>query len=124
MPAATYPGVRAGQLRDRVMIQKRADSQDDTGEMVPTFTDFAAAWADIQPIEGLRGMEIESLIGKEILSSAIYRVIIRFVAGLTTMDRLIVIGPPDQPFEILSLQDMDGRRRKISMICRGGVSSG
>lgn len=123
MPTS-YPGLRAGQLRDQLIIQMRTDIQDGTGGTQPSYANVAKVWADVQPIEGFRGLEIEAQLGNQLLSSAIYRIIIRFISGITTMHRLIWIGPPDQPLDILSVQDMDGRRRKLSMVCRGGISDG
>jgi len=42
--------MRAGDLRHKLLIQKRNTSQDSSGAQVRTWTDYVTVWADIQPI--------------------------------------------------------------------------
>ena len=45
--------MRAGRLRSRVMIQQRTDTQNEIGELVPTWSTLAAVWADVIHNSGL-----------------------------------------------------------------------
>jgi SPP1 family predicted phage head-tail adaptor len=44
--------MRAGPLRHRVTIQRRAESQDATGSVLWSWVDHATVWAAIEPIMG------------------------------------------------------------------------
>ncbi len=45
--------MRAGRLRSRVTIQQRTDTQNEIGELVPTWSTLSAVWADVIHNSGL-----------------------------------------------------------------------
>ena len=45
--------MRAGRLGSRVTIQQRTDTQNEIGELVPTWSTLSAVWADVIHNSGL-----------------------------------------------------------------------
>lgn len=98
--------MRAGRLRTRVTIQQRTDTQNDIGELVPTWTTLAAVWADVIHNSGLEA--IKAGAGASIVKASIrirYRADVkpsmRVAKGADVYNILAVL--PDQGREYCDL---------------------
>jgi len=52
--------MRAGSLRNKVVIQQQASTTDDYGQPASTWTDVATVWADIRHQSGLESIKADS----------------------------------------------------------------
>lgn len=123
----TYPGMRAGQLRERLIIQKRTDVVDSAGDFAPSWQTIGRERASVTQILGFRRTEIEGIFGQQIVAAASYKVEMRFRDDVTPKHRLVVFskaGQPDTYLNILALADLDGRRRRLTCICESGLVDG
>jgi SPP1 family predicted phage head-tail adaptor len=92
----------AGELRHRLTILTPSETG---GDAVVTAPVVATVWGSL---EALGGTEGEALVAQ-----AAYRVRLRYRAGVTPKMRL---GLDGRRFEILSVQDPDGRRRELVLM--------
>jgi len=79
--------IDAGQLRERVTIQRPTQTKNGIGEPVPTWADLATVWAHVKD---LSGREINA--ARAVQSEAVKRVTIRWRADLTADMRVLHNG--------------------------------
>jgi SPP1 family predicted phage head-tail adaptor len=105
----------AGQLRERVVWQKRTQLSDGAGG-------YTHQWVT----QGTRHAQVISTAGTEKLVNAMGAVIdeltvtMRFAPNMTTTDRLVWRG---QMLNIRSLADPDGRRLWLELSCQSGFAT-
>lgn len=102
--------MRAGQLRHRVTIQAQTTTQDEYGQPVQTWSDVATVWASVEDLSGR-----EFFAAQQIAAEVTTRVTIRYRAGIEPDMRVIAGG---RTLDIRSVQDPDGRRRQLVLMCR------
>jgi SPP1 family predicted phage head-tail adaptor len=73
----------AGQLRNRVTIQKPVASTNSYGEAVPSWSDFCDVWAEIVVVAGT-----ERFDNQRVAEDITHRVTIRWVDGINSSYRL------------------------------------
>lgn len=119
-----YPGLRAGQLRDLLYIEERIDRNDAAGAPLPAdWRPIAKVWADLKTHGGFR--RGEETRADQLITSATYKVTIRFRTDVTSKHRLTFIGPPSFHLNIIAEpQDPDGRRRSLVLVCEAGLTDG
>lgn len=101
--------MRTGTLRHRVELQERVDTQDGTGQAVPTWRTYATVWAAIEPLSGR-----ELIAAKQAQSQATTKMRLRFVDGVGTTDRA-VFG--SRTYAINSVINPDERNRELHLMC-------
>lgn len=120
--------MRAGKLRSRVTIQKRATvvpgmwsgvapitqadtiaEQDDFGSVITAWDTYATRYAEIVTMRGAERIETDQEI-----SQATHRVRMRFVDGLVPEMRIIYNG---RTFEILHINDIDMLHHHMLVYC-------
>jgi head-tail adaptor len=69
-------------------------------------------------------METEQTTAEMVRAVTTYKITMRYRPDVTTLHRLILLGPPDLPADILQVQDPDGKRAELTLICSTGLSSG
>lgn len=102
--------MRAGKLRRRASIQRKAVSQDSYGAEVVTWAEFAAVWAGIEPLSG-REFITEQQSGQGELTT---RIRMRYLAGVKAEDR-IVVG--SRVFDVEAVLP-DEREREMMVMAR------
>lgn len=126
MSKGNYFRTRAGQLRDYVQFEARVDRFDGANaQMAPDWNRVGQAWADVQPVGGFR--RVEDVHAQQLMAESSYTVVVRFRNDLTTKHRIrVLVGKPGLPegFNILNIQDPDGRRRWLVMTCEAGLVDG
>lgn len=103
--------MKAGQLRQRVTVQKMAVTRDSTGEELETWANVATRWAHIEPLKGKENYQrnIET-------ATQLYTVTMRYQAGLITTDRRLVFG--SQYLDIESVVNVDQADVTYELLCR------
>lgn len=88
----------SGRLRSRITLQRRSVTRDATGAEVETWAELSTVWADIEALPGR-----EFWASQAVTSSQVLRFRVRYLAGVTTLDRILYDGrlwnirsaPPD-----------------------------
>lgn len=107
--------MRAGDLRERVVIQEAVESPDGGGGAALTWRDIATVWAEIIPLSGREQIEAGGLVGV-----SAYRVNIRRRVDVTSAHRLVW---GETTLVIKSPPTADVRRRMSTFLCEAGVVS-
>jgi len=102
--------MRAGALRERVIVQQASDSQDAIGTVTRTWTTFATVWAEIRPIRGGEG-----LAGDQVVADMTHTIRIRYLAGLTPKMRILYGA---RVFEIQFAANLYERDREMELSCK------
>lgn len=101
--------MRAGGLRHEVVIQTPTETENATGESVPTWGTFAAVRAAVEP---LRGQEF--FASQQLQSSLSVRIRIRYLANVTTKMR---VQWENRYFAIEGIIDPEMRHRELQLMC-------
>lgn len=103
--------MRAGMLRHRVEIQRRAEALDEYGQDTEAWLPVATVWA---AVESLRGRELETTATR--LAEASHKIRIRYRTGVHPTMR--VVGQDGRVFDIQAVLDPDDRRRELHLLAR------
>lgn len=76
--------MRAGKLDRRITVQRAETTTDDFGADIETWEDVATVWAQQRPNRGAERFSAQQVAGSNVLTFHI-----RYLAGLTTRDRVI-----------------------------------
>jgi len=98
----------AGDLWARITIEQPTSAQNDVGEATLTWSTFAEAWADIQPLSGREAERYGEIVG---LSA--HKITMRYVPGLSSKMRVIYDG---RTLEIGQINERE-RRWIHELIC-------
>ncbi|MDC9597123.1 phage head closure protein [Xenorhabdus anantnagensis] len=109
--------MRAGALRDRVIIQKNEQTRSPGGSVIKAWVDVAEVWAEVKFISGR-----ELVASGRILSEASVRIWLRYRNDITTAHRIIYQGDSthSQTFAIAAVIP-DPKRTYLELLCKGGV---
>lgn len=115
--------MRAGTLRNRVVLQSRTETQGSTGEVTWTWADVDEVWAAIEPISGR-----EYFAAQQVQSSTDTRIRIRYRHGVTSKMR-VKYEEPGSPmytryYEIESVINVREGRRELHLMCREREADG
>lgn len=102
--------MRAGELRHRVTIQRKAATQNASGEEVPTWADVATVWAAIEPLQGREFLEAQRE-GAELTT----RIRMRHTVGIAPEMRAT---EGSHAWDILSVVNSEERDRELVLMCR------
>ena len=105
--------MRAGTLRHRVIVQRRAETTDAQGGIEESWTTLAYRWASVEP---LRGTEL--FTAQQIEPKTTHRVRLRWDSEplLSTKDRL-QMRDSGRILNIGSMLNVDERRREFELTC-------
>ena len=106
--------IGAGDLRDRIEIQRATDVPDGAGGATRTWATFVTVWAKATPTGGKEG-----LIAGTLQQVQGWRVQMRFRADVTAAERFVLGG---RPLNILSIEDPDRRRKWLVAFCEAEAS--
>lgn len=102
--------MRIGDLRHRIVLQKKEITEDELKQQSETWTDIATVWAAIEPISGRAYFE-----AKQINAENSTRITIRYRMDVTPHTRA-VFG--SRVFEIQSVVNPKERRETLVLMCR------
>ena len=102
--------MRAGELDQRVTLQRREQGEDEAGQPFEDWVNVAAVWAAVRP---LRGREIIAADAVAAISDV--RVIIRYRPGITSAMR---VQHGTDTYGIESVIDVKSGRRELELLCK------
>ncbi len=105
--------MRAGKYRDRVTIRREIRVRAANGDYDTTWSTIATGAAQV---EGLGGRE--SLIGQALQSISIFRITMRYRAGVLARDQVVL--PDGRELNIRSAEDADGQRKDLVIVADTG----
>jgi len=118
--------ISAGKLRDVIEFQARIDVDNGDGTSTPTWKAIphGRCRADVQPV--VRRMSgAEAIHAQQLMGGSTFHVETYFREDVTARHRVILIGPPDVPANIISdPADPDGRRRVLQFVCNTVLTEG
>jgi len=105
--------MQIGKLRHKVELQSVHRTKNGYMDDIDNWTTFATQWASIEPIRGT-----QALIAQQIEAEMTHRLIIRYNASMTADCRVKTDG---RIFTIVSVRDIDERRRHQELMCKEAV---
>lgn len=101
--------MRSGQLRYRVTIEQLTETQNEYGEPVSDWSPLATVWAEKEDLTGR-----EYYQAQQINAEVTTRFTIRWRDDVKAKMRLKHSGTL---YDIASVQDPDGRQRRLILVC-------
>lgn len=102
--------MRAGDLRNPVVIQQYSDTPDSYGSGTRSWSTYKSCWAAMWPQKG-----DEQVLDGQMVSVARYIFRIRYISGITTAMRILYNS---RVFEILNVRNKDERNRTMDLLCK------
>jgi SPP1 family predicted phage head-tail adaptor len=102
--------MRAGQLRHQITIKAPTHTSDGMGGVTTTWGTVATCWAAVEPLRGREWVE-SNLENAELTG----KVVMRYKSGILPTYQ-VYFG--SRTFEILSVIDVDERRKEIQLMVR------
>ncbi len=105
-----------GSLRERIQLLNKVMSDDGAGGHVVSFVLLATVWAKVNPAKGRVFFEADS---RGAIAS--YEILIRYRSDLNIGDQIIY---RDEKLEVISADDLNGRKAYIKCICNKKTVAG
>ena len=104
--------MKAGQLDQRVAIERVTYTQDEMGGVIYTWAPLATVWAAVEPLNGR-----EFFAASTTLSETTTRVRIRYRPDLTVVDRINHNGTL---YDIQAIINPKSGDRELVLMCKAG----
>jgi SPP1 family predicted phage head-tail adaptor len=101
--------IAAGKLRHRLTLEQAATEADGSGGFATSWAEVATLWGAIEAIGGREFGMADTIKGE-----ATHRITIRYRGGVGPAQRFT---SEERVFEIRSVIDPDGRRRRLVCLC-------
>lgn len=108
--------MRAGTLRDQIVIESRTDAADSFGQPIPTWSTFATVWAAVEPSRGREFFASQALTATDPV-----RFRLRYLPGLTAAHRIQYGG---KVYDIAAVEDVMARTREHHVYAETGLTRG
>ena len=105
--------MRAGQLRNRLVLQSKTETRGAAGGVATTWTTQATVWGGIHPISGKEYTAIQ-----QTQNEAEVKIIIRYQSSIDETWRVVNGG---RAYSIVSVINENDRDRMITLMCLKGV---
>ena len=102
--------MKAGDLRHRITIQQLAEGENDMGDIVQVWTDFATVWASVEPLTGR-----EYLSAQQVSAETSGRIRMRYRAGVMATMRVLFGG---RTYRILSVINPEERNIELELMTK------
>ena len=103
--------MKAGDLTERIVIERRTGATNDWGEPLPdSWLPIVQTWAAVTPLVGR-----EYLAAQAAMSEVKVKIIMRYRPGITPADRVSHGG---QVYGIEAVIDVHSSRRELHLMCR------
>ena len=103
--------MNAGQLDQRVTVERLQQGQDELGQPVTTWTALYTIWAAVEPLTGR-----EYIAATAAVSEVTTRICLRYRPGITPADR---VNHEGRVYGITSVIDYRSANRELVLMCRG-----
>jgi len=111
--------MRAGLLNRRLAVDQPVMEQQDNGEQVNTFEEFATVWARISPVRGR-----EALINGANVADLDTKILVRRSPQLDTVTAEWRLRYKTTIYDIVSIAHAKIGFRQIEFLCKSGVNDG
>lgn len=101
---------QAGKLRERLNVQSYSEVQSSTGVIARSWVTDDTRWASVRQLSGQEAMAHQQRQGE-----AVYEIVLRPYAGLTTDQRLTDSG--GNAYEIRSIDNHELRNHAYILVC-------
>lgn len=110
--------MRAGGLRDRVIIRKFTTSRSPSGQLIEKWEDGATIWAEVK---GISGRELVS--SGAVIAEATIRVWVRFRRDITAASRLKILSGAyaGSTLNIIGPPIPDTGMTRLEILCKQGT---
>lgn len=98
-----------GTLTDRIELRQRVVTDEDEGGEIALFTPIATVWARVRSLATRQAVDSDARG-----LTATHCVVLRFRNGLSPGDRVVYRG---RNLEVMSANDLNGRRAYLSCLC-------
>jgi len=102
--------MRAGTLRQKVLIQQNTPSRDSYGAEVEAWTDYAEVWASIEPARGREFWE-----SQQVNAEVTGKIRIRYLEEVTPKMR---VKHGSRIFEIIAVINPEERNRELQLMVK------
>jgi SPP1 family predicted phage head-tail adaptor len=102
--------MKIGELRQRVILQKKEITEDELKQQYETWMDTATVWASVEPLSGR-----EYFAAGQVNSEISVKVTIRYRKDVTPDMRVVFGG---KVYETLSVINLKERCETLVMMCR------
>jgi SPP1 family predicted phage head-tail adaptor len=102
--------MRIGELRHRVVLQKKEITEDELKQQSEVWTEITTIWAAIEPLSGR-----EYFAAKQVNAEISARITIRYRKGITPDMRMVFDG---RVFEVISIVNPKERCGSLVLMCR------
>lgn len=99
--------MRTGELRHRIEIQTRLETQNEYGEIVPVWETVAIRWGRIEPLMGR-----ERFLAQAVTAATSHKITLRYIA-LNPKQRLVYQG---RVFNIQSVLTKDENKHETQIL--------
>lgn len=106
----------AGQLRERIVIERPIKEPDSFGQPIETWSEFAAVWAAKEPLNGREYFDAQGVFSENMI-----RFRIRHRPGI---DNTMRISHDGRLYNIKSIVDAADRHVHMELLCSEGVADG
>lgn len=107
--------ITAGMLREPITIQRQLSVSDGMGGQSIQWIDLFTTRAHVKPISGR-----EAVQAMRLQDSITHRIMMRYRADLTALDRIIMRG---QPLQIRAIINVEMKNRWLELACDQGVAT-
>lgn len=105
--------MKAGQLDQRVTIERFTSEQDEIGQSIETWAPLATTWAAVEPLNGR-----EFFAAATTLAEVTTRIRVRYRPGITSVDR---VNHEGKLHNILAIIDPRSGDRELVLMCKAFV---
>lgn len=110
--------MRAGRLRNKVTLQRRAETRNAVGEIEVAYVDVLDAWASIEPILGR-----EYFAAQQVQADVTTRIRVRYMPEAQPTMRIKFVSDYGSPevvdyYDIEGVQPVNERRQETILMCR------
>jgi SPP1 family predicted phage head-tail adaptor len=102
--------LRAGLLDRRILLERRVEETDDSGQSKPRWLPLAEVWARVEPLGGREGFGAQQFVATGDL-----RFTIRWRNDVTPLHRVVYDGAA---YDVVTVAE-DGRREALLIVGRG-----
>lgn len=102
--------MNAGQLDQRVTVERLEEGQDELGQPFSTWTTLYTVWAAVEPLSGR-----EYIAAMSAQSEVTTRISLRYRPGITSADR---VNHEGTLYNITSVIDYKSRNRELVLMCK------
>lgn len=97
--------MRAGRLNRRIRIELKTEKQDDYGQPIETWSEYATVWCSVEPESGDEGVDANHRQAERVTKFRI-----RYLLGITALMRIVY---NNEVYDISLVKNSNERNREM-----------